>query len=441
VFLYDIAYLIIGVVASPVLLYLLLTKPRLRDGFRRRMGFGLVPRSGDRPCLWIHGVSVGEILGARALVKELADRLPDVDIAISTTTGTGFQMAREHYGRHYLLRYPLDTSPAIRMALRAVRPTLVVLVEGEIWPNFLQYCRRWKIPVVLVNGRMTERSYRGYQRVRCLLGRCLEAVRVWCVQGREYVPRYRALGIPSDCIRVTGSLKYDALALPADVEPEAEGYRGLMGLGDAPVLVAGSTHDGEERAVLEAFAQVRATHPGLRLVLVPRHLERGAEVEALCREMGHEVIRKTALDAGARPPAGGPQPVIMLDTIGELAKVYGVATIAYVGGSLVAHGGQNLLEPAGLGKAVVIGPHTYNFRAATEMLLARDALMQVHSAAELAPAVLRLLADPDLRDGQGRRAREAVEAMRGATRRTADVVIAQLGAANAPVGASAASLA
>ncbi|RME76817.1 MAG: 3-deoxy-D-manno-octulosonic acid transferase [Planctomycetota bacterium] len=424
VWLYDLIYLLAAVVSAPVLAYLLVRRPRIRDGVWERLGRGLPRRDGPRRCVWIHGVSVGEVLGARPLVAELRRRFPELDLAVSTTTGTGFAMAQRHYGEHTLLRYPIDVGFAVRRALDAIRPAVVVLVEGEIWPNFLAHCRRRSIPVVLVNGRMTERSFRGYRRLRWLLRPGLDAIRLWCAQSGEYAERYRALGIPAARVLETGSLKYDALLQPEDVEQDGARYRSVFGVGEAPVLVAGSTHEGEERAVLEAYAGLCRRVPALRLVIVPRHLERVVQVQRYCQQARFVPVCKTAIDRGEVEPArlGSPETVFVVDTIGELARLYAMATVVFVGGSLVRHGGQNVLEPAGLGKPVVVGPHTYNFRAAVALLREADAIVQIGGAEELEGALGELLENEERARAVGDRARAAVEARRGAARRTVDAI-------------------
>ncbi|GIW72485.1 MAG: 3-deoxy-D-manno-octulosonic acid transferase [Planctomycetota bacterium] len=427
----DLLYLSGAALLSPLLGWLLLTRPRLRDGLWERLGMRRpVVRAPSRPCILVHGVSVGEVMAVRPLVAELERRLPGYQIAISSTTRTGLEVARRQFAGRPVVRFPLDVSWAVRGMLDAVRPELVLLVELEVWPNFLAHAARRGLKVVLVNGRITERSVRGYLRLGPLMASALGAIEFFCVQSAEYAERFRRLGVPAERLVETGSLKYDALLRPEEAAASAARFRALLGIAEqAPVLVCGSTHGPEEALLLGVYARLRERVPGLRLVLAPRHLQRLAEVEGACRQAGLPYVRWTEL--GERPPAvpaarpaegGEAQPVVLLDTVGELARLYAIATVAFVGGSLVPHGGQNMLEPAGLGKAVVFGPHVHNFSDSAQLLLERQAAVQVGDVAALEQALGRLFAEAGWARQLGERARAAVESCRGAARRTAEVV-------------------
>jgi 3-deoxy-D-manno-octulosonic-acid transferase len=377
---------------------------------RQRFGRGLPPLNAEgAPAVWVHAVSVGEVLVARPLVESLRRRLPAHRVYLSTTTLTGMALARQRMGAaHGVFFAPFDWRGPVRRALRAARPTLLVLVETELWPNLVHEARRAGARLAVVNGRLSPTSFRRYRLVRALLGRVLREIDLFLMQSEPHADRVRALGAPAERVRVPGNLKFDALA---ELPPPA------FDPGPGPWWVAGSTMAEEEERVLEAFVALRAHRPGLRLLLAPRHPERFAEVAALAAARGLAVTRRTALDG--RAPGGD---VLVLDTIGELASLYAVATVAFVGGSLVPTGGHDVLEPAAAGRAVVVGPHMENFREIAEAFLAEDALVQVAGAGALEGAVGALLDDVPRREALGARARALVERHRGAVARTVEAL-------------------
>lgn len=413
----DLVYLLGLVVALPIVIWKMATRARFRAGLFERLGITVARRPGDRPCIWVHGVSVGEVLASKPLVRALERELPEYEIAISTTTNTGLAVARRNFPGHHVFYWPLDVWFAIERVLAAIRPSMIVLVELEIWPNFLRLAYRAGIPVVLVNGRISERSFRGYRIVKRFLFRPLQRIRTFCVQTETYARRFTALGVPESQVLVTGSLKYDNLASAEEAAPLEREYRTRLGLGDAPALVCGSTHAPEEREILAVYKRLAEEIPELRLILAPRHVERAAEIAREARDAGFEVARKTDVDKGA-PSA----PVVIVDTIGELSKIYAAASVAFVGGSLVPHGGQNMLEPAGLGRATLFGPHVDNFRESADLLLRAGGAELVADAEALEAALRRLLRDPAAAEAMGRRAREAVDGQRGASARTVAVL-------------------
>jgi len=413
--LYDIIYLLAAVLGSPVLLWLAIAKPRVRAGVLSRLGLRRPQLPGDGPRIWVHGVSVGEVLASRPLVRELRAVLPDHEVVISTTTGTGYEVARRHLRDCPTIFYPLDLRWSVRRVLRAVRPSLIVLVELEIWPNFLLEADRLGIPVVLVNGRITQRSQRGYARIGWLLRRPLGTIRRFLVQSEAYRSRFLELGVPAAKIAVTGSMKYDALPGPVPASSGAA-MRADLGLAPkVPVIVGGSTHPGEEAALIRVYRSLREEHPGLRLVLVPRHNERVGGLLAELERLGDRGVRRTELAAAD----GNGEPVVVVDTMGELQGIYRAADVVFVGGSLVPVGGQNVLEPCALGKAVLVGPYTDNFREAIEELREARGLVEVADEKELRAACAELLSDPRARSELGERARAALEQRRGAAHRTA----------------------
>ncbi len=415
--LYDLAWVAAGVLGSPWLLLKSLRGRRFGRMVLERLGRGLgaLPRA-TRPRVLVHGVSVGEVKAARSLVSLLEERYPELEIAFSTTTDTGLEVARKAFPGKLVVRFPVDLSPCVRRFLRAVDPAVVVLVELEIWPNFLRVCNREGRPVAVVNGRITRESHGRYLVFLRLLPQ-FDRISLFCVQSEEYARRFGMLGVAPERIVVTGSVKADGLPI-GPAEPGAELAALVGGRAGQRVVVAGSTHEPEELLVARAWA--RAARDA-RLVLVPRHPDRCAEIVSRLESEGIAAQRLTALRAGERPD---PARALLVDTIGELERVYSLADLVFVGGSLIPHGGQNMLEPAAQGKACVFGPHVENFEQEAQLLLAAGASWTVADEAELAAALAKLLGDRVLRERMGRAGMEAVAAQRGATALT----LAALGA-------------
>ncbi|HUT34900.1 MAG TPA: 3-deoxy-D-manno-octulosonic acid transferase [Planctomycetota bacterium] len=404
--------------ASPVLAYKALTSRKYRTGYRERFG-GVAPREGEAPCLWVHAVSVGEMNLVRPLVEAFAQEHPDWEIVFSTATYTGRAMAEKLYPGRRAFYYPLDFSCAVARTLRRIRPNLIVLVELEVWPNFLAAAARRGVPVAIVNGRLSEKAFGRYRLIRPLAGRWLRRIAQFCVQTQAYAERLKALGAPAERVTVTGNLKFDS-APPAPPRGLDAELAASFGLGpDEPLVVGGCTWPGEDEALLDAYPRLKREFPALRLLLAPRQADRFGPVEQLIRRAGLPCIRRTALKDGARAEPGA---VILLDTMGELARVYGLATLVFVGGSLIPHGGQSTIEPSAQAKPVLFGPHTGNFRDVNEQLLAHGAARRVADAAELGTALGDLLGHPGDAAEMGRRARRVVEANRGATRRTLEAL-------------------
>ena len=414
---YTVFIVALVVVMSPVLLYQALRYRKYIANFKQRMGYLPVSFNldGDRS-IWIHAVSVGEVLSARPLFAAVRARYPRVRLLLSTTTRTGQEMARRQ-DVDAVFYFPFDWTFAVRRVLNVVRPRMFVMVETEIWPNLLRECRQRGIQTVMVNGRISYRSYPRYRLVRPFMRRVLATVDRFCVQGEETARRLTDLGVDTTRITVTGSLKFDALDLspPSGDQRVLRYFRLSPG---RPVIVAGSTLAGEEEPVIWAFTRVRTTAPSTLLVIAPRHPERFDEVYRLCRTHGFETIRRTELPIDAEPRAD----VVVLDTIGELALVYQVATVVFVGGSLVPAGGHNILEPALYGKPVVFGPYMQNFADIAATFVTSGAAAQVRSAGELESTLLALSGDPVRRARIGAAARALVEANRGASDRTMGVI-------------------
>ncbi len=405
---------------APTVVWQMVRWGKYRRGIGERFGRA-APWTGAAAPIWLHAVSVGEVMAAAPLARLIRMRHPDVPLVVSTTTETGRGVAEQRIPADRFLFFPLDFGWAVRPALTRVRPRLVLLTETELWPNFLAACSARGIPVVLINGRISPRSFPRYRLVRAWFGRVLGQVRLFCMQSAEDAERMRALGARADRVRVTGNLKYDLPAVEGASEPPA--MRAALGLlPSTRLVVAGSIHRGEDEAVLEAFRSVSASRPNLCLLVAPRHPERLDEVERVVRGAGVPCVRRSRLPAEA-PSAGG---VVLLDTMGELSRLYAAASVVFVGGSLIPHGGQNILEPAAHGRPVIHGPHMANFAEMRDLFRAATAAVEVVDGAGLAVALASLLDDPAYADRMGQAGRAIVEAQRGATERTADLVQAFL---------------
>jgi 3-deoxy-D-manno-octulosonic-acid transferase len=424
--LYTLAVLVLAVLLSPWFLYQALVYRKYIGNFSERMGrlpvsFNL---DGDES-IWIHAVSVGEALTARALIADLRERYPALRIFLSTTTLTGQQIARTRIQDvDAVFFFPFDLPFIVNRTLGLVRPRLFVMMETEIWPNLLRACRRRGIKTMLVNGRISSRSYPRYKLVRPFFRAVLQDVDRFCMQSDESARRIMDIGADPSHVIVTGSLKFDSLDVPGAAAGRGAGrvLRYFRIAPSRPVFIAASTLKGEEMPVLAAFAAVRRAHPNTLLILAPRKPERFAEAEALARGEGLRVMRRTELAVDAEPRAD----VVILDSIGELAHLFQVATVVFVGGSLVDQGGHNILEPAVHGKPIVFGPHMENFAEIAEAFLAHQAAVQVPDAATLTTTIGRLVGDSVERARLGAAARALVEANRGAKERTLTAIAALL---------------
>jgi 3-deoxy-D-manno-octulosonic-acid transferase len=418
-YLLNLLYVALLIVASPWLVVAAIRQGKYRTGWSEKF-LGLVPRRDSQvPCAWIHAVSLGEVSLIASLVAEIRRRHPDWDIVISTTTLTGYSLARSRYAQYSLFYCPLDFSWAVRRALRRVRPALLVLAELELWPNLISEARRAGCKVAIVNGRLSDRSFRGYRRFRPLVRRLLAKVDLVAAQNALYGERFIGIGTSADKLHVTGSLKFDGAATDRENSGTVR-LRDLAGiLPTDTVFLAGSTQDPEERLALDAFRKLSPAHPGLRLIIVPRHPERFDQVADLLAASGLPWQKRTHLDTSARDPRAR---VLLVDRVGELGAWWGTAKIAYVGGSMGQRQGQNMIEPAAYGAAVSFGPFTRNFRDVVEALLAAEGAVVVQDSAELAGFVRRCLDDPQYAQALGARARRVVASQLGATARTVDLL-------------------
>ncbi len=415
-FLYTFLTVAFFAVLSPYFAYQAIRHKKYVGTLRQRFGYLPVSFNVDgEESIWIHAVSVGEALAARALAAELKAMYPRRRLFVSTTTVAGQQVARQNV-QHVdeVFYFPFDLGPIVRRTLRLVRPRLFVMMETEIWPHLLRRCRETGVRTMLVNGRISARSYPRYQLVRPLFRRVLADIDSFCVQNDESRRRLVDLGADPGRITVTGSLKFDSLRDPAATHGDDRVLRFFRISENRPVIVAGSTMRGEEAAVLDAFGHVRGSATRALLVIAPRHPERFSEVEGLAVEAGFRTVRRSELPIDGEPRAD----VVVLDTIGELAQIYQIATAVFVGGSLVDEGGHNILEPALFGKPIVFGPHMQNFAEIAAAFLGARAAVQVRDAADLEQTLRHLLTDAGERARLGAAARAIVEANRGAGEKT-----------------------
>ena len=424
---YDAALTVGGAAWLPY--YLLIRRPG-HPGIGQRCGWYpsmLRARLAQgEPPIWIHAVSVGEVMAALRLLAGLRARVARGRWVLSTTTPTGQQVARERAAASDTVLYaPWDVSPCVRRAITAIRPRAFIGLETELWPNLFLRLQAAGVPIAVVNGRLSARSFPRYWAIRRGLRSTLAAVRVWAMQTPLDAQRILDLGVDPGRVHVTGNLKADVAPLRPTVA-RLEALQRLLGInGQTSVWVAGSTHAGEEEVLLRAYAQVRIEYPTLRLLIAPRHPERVREVETVVQRAGLTPRRRSQADG---VPWDGTT-VLILDTLGELSTLYAVADLVFVGGSLVPHGGHNLLEPAQWAKAIMTGPFTQNFQSVTELLRGAEALQVVDNAETMAAVVRRWLAHLELRRDVGARARAAIVTQAGSTAKTIALLTDQFGPA------------
>jgi len=405
-------------VSLPYWLFQMLRHGKYRKGFTERLGripARLYLPAQAEPTIWVHAVSVGEVLAVGGLVEELQRRFPKHKIFISTTTDTGQALARKRFGDDRVFYFPMDFAFAIRPYLRALRPQMVVIAETEFWPNFMRLTHASGARIAVVNARISDRSLPRYRRFRSLIRAVLANVDLFLAQTPQDASRLRDIGANEKDIRVSGNLKFD-MAAPASLAIVENIRNSIAASSGGPVLVCGSTVDGEEARLLNAFQNLLVQYPRAVMILAPRHPERFPAVAALLDNMSI-YYRRRSIWNGESLSSG----VLLLDTIGELAALYALADIAFVGGSLVPHGGHNIIEPAQHGVAIVVGNHTENFRDIVSLFQNKDAV-RIAGPEELPLMLLDLLANDVERKALGQRALETMRSQMGATTRTADAL-------------------
>jgi 3-deoxy-D-manno-octulosonic-acid transferase len=414
--LYSIGLCVALVAGLPFWLLRMATRGKYRAGLAER--FGRVPARlvcGGRQSIWIHAVSVGEVIAVLPLAARLAEQHPEFCVLLSTTTQAGQHVARQRWGAERVFYFPLDFRWIVRRYMRALNPGLIVLAETELWPNFIVEADYTRVPIAVVNARISDRSYPRYRRLRRFWRPKLRRIALYCAQTDEDARRLREIGASADMVRVAGNLKFDvaaprSTALVDRLRPEVSSAR---------VLVAGSTLDGEERLLLEMWPELVRRFPGLLMVLAPRHPERFAPVAAMLAARGIPFVRRTNWDGEPLLHESGS--VFLLDSIGELASVYSLATVAFLGGSAFRGGGHNPLEPAQWGVPVVMGESYDNFRGIVDALCAADAI-RIAPRDKLLIELQALLGDEQAARAMGERARALAQSQAGALDRTVDAL-------------------
>jgi len=419
----NIIYCCLLIALSPAIAYASIRRGKYRDGLTEKL-FGLVPElepSSKR--IWFHAVSVGEVNLLAKLIAGLNEKTPDVEIVISTTTKTGFALAKQKYPSHIIFYCPLDFTWAVKNAFDRIRPSMFCLAELELWPNLLMEAGQRDIPVAIVNGRLSDASFRGYRRLGGLIRSWMSNVRLVTAQSGQCAQRFLELGVGAGLVHNVGSLKFDGAQTNRDND-QTKKLRQLAGIDSSDVVfIAGSTQAPEEEISLRVYQDLIAQFPQLRLILVPRHPERFDEVARMLDRQRTPFVRRSELNEKASPTAR----VLLVDTVGELGGWWGCADIAFVGGSLGSRGGQNMIEPSAYGVATCFGPNTKNFRAVVDQLKRNDAARVVENEEELRAFVELCLADSQIRTELGERARRLVLSQRGATDKTIELLLRMVG--------------
>jgi len=420
-------YAALFLAASPWIIWSAVRQGKHREGFAAKF-LGLAPRrQGDRPCVWLHAVSVGEVNLLATTIAEFLKQRPDWEIVVSTTTKTGYDLACKKYAEYSVFYCPLDFTWAASAALRRIRPTLLVLAELEVWPNLIASAQRCGIRTAIINGRVSDKSFRGYRRIRSFIAPSLRRIDLIAAQNEEIAERFRQLGARPESVVATGSLKFDG-AQTNRRNPRTLALQQLTGLDERHVVfLAGSTQEPEEQYALDILQRLEPTHPELKVIIVPRHPQRFDEVAALLDASGVSWQRRSQLAPNAinnqdGMPAAPCWQALLVDTIGELGAWWGTASIGFVGGSFGSRGGQNMLEPAAYGVATCFGPNTWNFRDIVARLLAADGAKVVRSADDLEAFVRQSLESPEFARQLGERAQGLVLSQQGATRRTVELL-------------------
>jgi 3-deoxy-D-manno-octulosonic-acid transferase len=412
-------YAFVMVIACPWLVYKALTTGRFRRGLWHKLSGRAFRRHNDAPCIWFHGVSVGEIHLLQHVVAAFQRHNPHWHCVVSTTTETGFVEAQKRFAGLKVFWWPLDFTWAVKRALRRVRPDIVVLAEGELWPNFLAAAKRRGVRVAVINGRLSPRSLGRYQKLGGLPRRVWGKLDLVLAQTAEYAANFKALGAPPDAVHVVGSVKYDGASGDRG-NPRTRQLRELLAAGPQDLIwIAGSTQSPEEQIVVDIFRRLREVHRNLRMFLVPRQKDRFDEVAALLQRSGLPFIRRTKIVSQLSDRSA----IVLVDTIGELGPLWGLADVAFVGGSMDGQrGGQNMIEPAAYGAAVLFGPHVWNFKEPAARLLEYGAAVQVANAETLEREVAHLLESASARHAMGAAGRQFVLTQQGATERTIELL-------------------
>ncbi|MHC4352933.1 MAG: 3-deoxy-D-manno-octulosonic acid transferase [Planctomycetota bacterium] len=421
-FVLDLLYLLAAAAYSPMVIYRTVRHNRYRAGWAERFG-KISRRNPGSKCIWLHAVSVGEVNAAKTIIKELEKKFSAFEIVVSTTTDTGFARASSLLGEnHHVFYFPFDFSWVMRRAFGNIRPSICLLMELEVWPNFVGAARRANVPVVVVNGRISDNSFAGYKRIRWFAKTVFNKITLILAQTDEYAQHFIEIGAVAESVVVTGSLKYDTAQIADNVDG-SEALAAQLDIGTERLWVVGATGPGEEKMILDVYSLLvkQDQFADLRLVIVPRKPERFDEVAGMIEDAGFDFIRYSSVK-NADGKSVGKVPVILGDTMGDLRKFYSLATVIFVGRSLVPMGGSDMMEAAALGKCTVFGPHAFNFRQTVDALLADDGAVLVRDEQELLRTIQKCLAEPDYAQAIARRGREVIRKNQGATEKSVDQI-------------------
>ena len=420
--LYNLVTIFIVIFAFPVFCWRLIREPGFDERFRQNFGF--LPASAlkavaHKQCLWVHAASIGEVVAASPIIKELRLAFPERPLLVSTVTVTGYEMAQKIMPDvDSIIFFPLDLPLLSAAVVRRIQPGLVVLVETELWPNFLGALETLKVPVVMVNGRISDKSAQHYRYLRSVLKKMLQSVSLFCMQSDLDASYIIALGAPQKNVVVTGNTKFDQTYTTVTSEEKRQLLASLGFGGDlSPIFIAGSTHEGEETAVFEAYLQAKKFVPKLKLIIAPRDIRRTDEVEKIAESYSVSLKRRTKLPSGSALVFSE---AVIIDTIGELGRLYSLGDIIFVGGSLIPQGGHNILEPAAHGKPILVGPQMFNFKESYALLSDRGACLTVHNSQELAAKIVLLIQDTKAAEAMGQSAAAIMLENGGAARKSVD---------------------
>ena len=419
----DLLYLLAAIAYSPVIIYRAIRHKRYRAGWDQRFG-KITRRSPHKKCIWLHAVSVGEVNAAKTIIKQLENKFGDSEIVISTTTDTGFARATTLFiENHHVFYFPFDFYLIIKRAFRNIQPDICLLMELEIWPNFVQIAKQSNIPVIVVNGRMSDKSFPRYQKIKPLVKKMFGKISLTLAQTEQYAQRFKELGCQDEKVVVTGSLKYDTAQITDKVQG-SDVIAAQLNIGSERLWVTGATGNDEEKILLDVYQKLKQddSFADLRLVIVPRKPERFDEVAQLIERRGLPLIRYSRIKNNTAPSPTDNQAIILGDTMGDLRKFYSLSTIIFVGRSLVPMGGSDMVEAAALGKCTVFGPHAFNFKQTVDALLADSGAIMVKDPEELLQTMQQCLSDSDFAQSVANNGREVIRKNQGATKNTIDQI-------------------
>jgi len=422
----DLIYLLALIAISPKILYRVIVQNRYRQGWSERLG-KIHRNFPDKKCIWIHAVSLGEVNATKTIITELKKHLPEFEIVLSATTDTGIERAHSLYaGELKVFYFPLDFSSVIDRSFENIRPDICLLMELEVWPNFTSKAHQLKIPVVVVNGRISDKSFPKYNLIKPFVKPIFEKVSLFLAQSEEYAERFISLGGKRKATIITGSLKYDTAQTTEKVEG-ADRLAEQLNITDKHLLVAGGTGPKEEKIILDVFKKLKKqdSFSDLRLVVVPRKPERFDEVADLIKKSGFELIRYSRIKSGDQK-AANQDAVILGDTMGDLRKFYSLATVVFVGRTLVPMGGSDMIESAAMGKCTIFGPHTFNFKQTVQALLQAQGAIKVKNEGQLCLAIQKCLDEPQFAQKIARNGQKVIKENQGATQKTISAVIGLL---------------